>query len=99
MIVEQRRRAEKAAEEAKTEFLAAGERAGVPVEWRGIDDAEKVKLHARYRDLAVTGQTDPEKATGSVYDMAVEGMCTALAAVAEDRHLFVLQAGNIDIRL
>lgn len=72
VLEQQRQRARATAEEAKAEFLAAGESAGVPVEWRGINDAGKAKLHARYCDLAVTGQTDPEKATGSVYDMAEE---------------------------
>ena len=73
-LEEQRQRARARAEEAKAEFRAAGERAGVSVEWRGIEGSatEKAESRARYCDLAVVGQTDPEQAVGSAYDVAEE---------------------------
>lgn len=48
-------------------FDAAAERAGISREWRVIDEdaAASVSLHARYADLAVVGQADPENAPAS----------------------------------
>jgi nucleotide-binding universal stress UspA family protein len=43
-------------------FRGAAERAGLAHEWRTVegDPAELVALHARYADLAILGQTDPD---------------------------------------
>lgn len=43
-------------------FKSAADRAGVTSEWRVVEDlaAEAVTLHARYADLAILGQTDPD---------------------------------------
>lgn len=74
VVKEQRARAQAAAGAAKAEFLAATEAAGVAAEWRSIEGAfgDHVDLHARYADLVVVGQRDPEGTTGSVYDLAEE---------------------------
>lgn len=47
---------------AQQRFLAAGERAGLAVEWRAPPGpaTEVATLHARHADLLVLGQTDPD---------------------------------------
>ena len=62
--MEQRHRAaaEAAAKKVETEFQDACSRSGITSEWRLAegDTAEMGVLHARYADLAVAGQIDPE---------------------------------------
>ena len=62
--IEQRHRAaaEAGAKKVEVIFLEACSRAGITGEWRLAegDTAEMGVLHARYADLAVTGQIDPE---------------------------------------
>jgi nucleotide-binding universal stress UspA family protein len=64
---EQRRRAVEYAAEAEKVFKQAVDRGGVPgAEWRSsLDDAlDAVTLHARYADLVVIGQSDPDEEHG-----------------------------------
>jgi nucleotide-binding universal stress UspA family protein len=74
VLNEQRATAQAAAEVAKAEFEAATEGAGVASEWRSTEGAfgDHADLHARYADLVVVGQRDPEAVGGSVYDLAEE---------------------------
>jgi nucleotide-binding universal stress UspA family protein len=61
----QERAAREAAERARTLFEEGVERAapGLTSEWREVegDVAEVASLHARYADMAVIGQTDPDE--------------------------------------
>ncbi|MFM0500200.1 universal stress protein [Paraburkholderia caffeinilytica] len=52
-----------ARENAQARFLAAGERAGISVEWRAPAGpaVETAVLHARHADLLILGQYDPEE--------------------------------------
>jgi nucleotide-binding universal stress UspA family protein len=49
-------------EELAAKFKAAADRAAISSEWRVVEDlaAEAVTLHARYADMVVLGQTDPD---------------------------------------
>src|SRR5579883_3233875 len=49
---------------AKAEFEERARRAGLGAEWREAegDSGEMAALHARYADLAVVGQLDPDEA-------------------------------------
>lgn len=77
--VEQRRRAEEAAEEAKTAFLALAEREGVSAEWRQADGDPRdvVALNARYCDLVLVGQSDRERVSNNGYDLVEELVLSA----------------------
>lgn len=63
--LEQRHReaADAVAKKVETSFRDACTRAGIAHEWRLVegDPAEMAVLHARYADLTVTGQIDPEQ--------------------------------------
>lgn len=54
--------AQEARDRAEAAFRAETERAGVSAEWRVGDGlaSDVVALHARYADLAIVGQVDPE---------------------------------------
>jgi nucleotide-binding universal stress UspA family protein len=62
VLAEQRRLAGEAAEAAKAAFVAATERDGVRSEWRLVEGAPgaELALHARYCDVAIVGQEQPE---------------------------------------
>jgi nucleotide-binding universal stress UspA family protein len=79
VIVEQRRRAEEAAEVAKTEFFALAEREGVKAEWRQADGDPRdvVALNARCADLVLVMQSDREKVSNTGYDLAEELVMSA----------------------
>jgi nucleotide-binding universal stress UspA family protein len=49
--------------DAQARFLAAGERAGLSVEWRAPAGpaVETAALHARHADLVILGQSDPDE--------------------------------------
>jgi nucleotide-binding universal stress UspA family protein len=59
---------------ARTRFLAAGERAGISVEWRAPDGTavDTAALHARHADLLILGQYDPEDAPSYIAPHFVE---------------------------
>jgi nucleotide-binding universal stress UspA family protein len=59
--------AAEAAAKAEASFTSMAEKAGVTAEWRVWEGAidEVVALHARYADLTVIGQADPEGETAS----------------------------------
>ncbi len=63
-----------AATAAKSAFLAAAERRGVASEWRQADGDPRsvVLLHARYTDLVVVGQDDPDRPPVDGHDLAGE---------------------------
>jgi nucleotide-binding universal stress UspA family protein len=79
VIDEQRRLAEVAAAEAKTEFLALAEREGVGAEWRQADGDPRdvVALNARYADLVLVAQSDRERVSNNGYDLAEELVLSA----------------------
>ncbi|MBF0307131.1 MAG: universal stress protein [Alphaproteobacteria bacterium] len=58
----QRRYVAEAVEAAEKRFVHHATLAGVPYEWRVVDGdvVDQVNLHARYADLTVIGQPDPE---------------------------------------
>jgi nucleotide-binding universal stress UspA family protein len=60
----ERRSRREAAERAQQQFRSRTDVAGITTEWRERegDPAEVAVLHARYADLAIVGQVDPEKA-------------------------------------
>ncbi|MDJ0949010.1 MAG: universal stress protein [Alphaproteobacteria bacterium] len=51
-------------EKAEASFRDAADRAGIAAEWRGEDGhaGDAISLQARYADVAVVGQIDPDKA-------------------------------------
>lgn len=57
-----RKMAAEAASKAEAGFLKAVKTAGINAEWRLSEGAvdETITLHARYADLAIIGQTDPD---------------------------------------
>lgn len=66
MIEEQRKIDEKRAAEVISEFEAAAQRAGIGYETRHANVADyavpdAVALHARYSDMVILGQTDPDE--------------------------------------
>lgn len=66
-LAEAERAAQTLAEQARNQFERSTHLAGLTgAEWReSVDDADEVvPLHARYADLLVIGQSDPERATG-----------------------------------
>jgi len=74
VLNQQRATAQAAAEAAEAEFESVTESAGVAAEWRSTEGAfgDHADLHARYADLVVVGQRDPDTMSGSVYDLAEE---------------------------
>ncbi|HTO46890.1 MAG TPA: universal stress protein [Burkholderiales bacterium] len=67
IVEEQRRRAAEYAAEAQTAFRRTVDRAGLRgAEWRSSfsDALEAVTVHARYADLVLIGQPDPEDGSG-----------------------------------
>jgi nucleotide-binding universal stress UspA family protein len=60
-------------ERVQAQFLAAGERAGRPVEWRAPQpcDAATATLHARHADLLVLGQHDAENPASGMQESFV----------------------------
>ena len=68
-----RKIADDTASRAKARFLAAAEKTDVTIEWRESEGPldEMVAMHARYADLAIVGQPDPDgEATVNSYDIA-----------------------------
>ena len=63
-----------AAAQAKQVFDAHIQREGISAEWRQVQGAmaETVGLHARYADLAIIGQGDPESPDGAGWDLLAE---------------------------
>jgi nucleotide-binding universal stress UspA family protein len=60
---EMRRRGESEAARVRAEFEHAAELCGIAAEWRAIDDIAEADptVHARYADLTVLGQLDPDR--------------------------------------
>ncbi|MGF6812976.1 nucleotide-binding universal stress UspA family protein [Paraburkholderia sp. Clong3] len=60
--------------DAQARFLAAGERAGLSVEWRAPagDAVETAALHARHADLLILGQSDPKEPSSYIARHFVE---------------------------
>lgn len=67
VIDEQVRMGRELAERAQAAFRARVDAAGAPAEWRAVEGyaSEVVGLHARYSDLVVLGQADPDTMTAS----------------------------------
>ena len=67
IIEEQVRFGREQAERVGAAFRARVDAAGMPAEWRAAEGyaSEVVGLHARYSDLVVLGQTDPDAATAA----------------------------------
>lgn len=88
----QQRRGREAAEKAAEAFRAATQGGAVAAEWRVAegDPAETFALHARYADLAIIGQADPE-----VDDIAVpQGLPDRLVMAVGGPILIVPYAGR-----
>lgn len=59
------------ADKSEALFRQTAERAGIPAEWRRVDGypTEIVTVHARYADLTVLGQPDPDERSTSPHDL------------------------------
>lgn len=79
MRAEQQRQAGEAAEAAKARFMAAADGAGIRAEWRQAEGDPRgiVALHARYADLLVMGQRDPDDESDDGFDLVGELVLTA----------------------
>ena len=77
VIVEEDRRLREKQGRAREQFLAEAGRAGLAAEWRVVegDAVADFRLHARYADLLVVGQTDPEARRRAVPDDFPETVC------------------------
>lgn len=71
-IEEQRTEILAAADQLRQDFLARLDREGIAGEWRQPEGpvAETVALHARYADLAIIGQKNPDLASPGRYDVS-----------------------------
>jgi len=67
------------AEKVRAAFETRMNAAGVNAEWRSVegDPARVITLHARYVDLAIVGQTDPEDNASELYSHVPEEVVLA----------------------